>query len=95
MNRTKAWLWRQAADKARAIKNKTDVRRAVQEWAVMSRLALGDGVPLRELLDSTSTDVDAIMDARVRGSDGVVVALAETQGIPGTDRTEARNRSGE
>ncbi len=82
--------------KSRAIKGAKDGRRAVHEWAVMSRLALGDqSMSVRELLDSTSTDVDAIMDARVRGSDGVVVALAETQGIPGTDRTEARNRSGE
>ncbi len=77
MNRTKAWLWRQAASKARAIEQKRNVRQAVREWAVMARLALGDDVPLRDVLQAANADVDAVLNgASVSSSDGVVKALA-------------------
>ncbi len=76
MNRTKAWLWRQAASKARAIDQKRNARKAVREWAVMARLALGDAVPLRDVLQAANTDMDAILSASVCHSDGVVKAIA-------------------
>ncbi len=61
--------WRAPMQKARAIKGAKDGHKAVHEWAVMSRLALGDqSMSVRELLDATRSDVDTIMDACVRGA---------------------------
>ena len=67
--------WRAPMQKSRAIKGAKDGRRAVHEWAVMSRLALGDGVPLRDVLQAANTDMDAILSASVCNSDGVVKAI--------------------
>jgi hypothetical protein len=67
--------WRAPMQKSRAIKGAKDGRRAVHEWAVMSRLALGDqSMSVRELLDATRSDVDTLMDACVRGAHGVAMA---------------------
>jgi hypothetical protein len=53
--------------KARAIKGAKDGHKAVHEWAVMSRLALGDqSMSVRELLDASRSDVDTLLDACVR-----------------------------
>ena len=61
--------------KARAIKGAMDAHRAIHEWAVMSRLALGDqSMSVRELLDASRSDVDTLMDACVRGAHGPAMA---------------------
>ncbi len=67
--------WRAPMHKARAIKGAKDAHKAVHEWAVMSRLALGDhSMSVRELLNTTRSDVDTLLDACVRGPHGAELA---------------------
>lgn len=72
---TRPWPWTAAHAKAKAVGSAKDRRKAIHEWAVLSRLALGDSVPVRELLAATRPEVDALMDARVRGASRVEDAI--------------------
>lgn len=84
----KKWSWQQVHAAAAAIKRGN--RKAVHHWAVMSRLALGDAVPLSDVLEATRSEVDTIMDARVRSNDGVVMALANAARVSGKGGGTAR-----
>lgn len=82
---------RWALSHAAARRAKDGNRKTLHQALVLARAALGDAVPVRELCRAAASEVDALMDADLRGDVRAGhAAAAPTTGLPQAPRGDAR-----